>query len=74
MEIMIRKDIIDLFRVPVGKKLRLKDHNPAEADRPSSKTFGKDALKGAGEGILDQNLADLLRHKACSRGQPATRC
>ena len=25
---MIRKDIIDLFRVPAGKKLRLKDHNP----------------------------------------------
>jgi hypothetical protein len=29
--IMIRQDIIELFRVPPGKKIRLQDYNPGWA-------------------------------------------
>jgi PPK2 family polyphosphate:nucleotide phosphotransferase len=56
---MIRKDIIDLFRVPVGKKLRLKDHNPGWKQSEEFKDFGKDALKERAKQTLEQNLADL---------------
>ena len=54
---MIRKDIIDLFRVPVGKKVRLKDHNPGWKQSEEFEDFGKDALKERAKQILDQNLA-----------------
>ena len=56
---MIRKDIIDLFRVPVGKKLRLKDHNPGWKQSDEFKDFGKDALKEQAKRSLEQNLVDL---------------
>src|SRR6476620_3873887 len=56
---MIRKDIIDLFRVPPGKKLRLKDHNPGWKQSDEFKEFGKDALKQRAKETLEQNLADL---------------
>jgi PPK2 family polyphosphate:nucleotide phosphotransferase len=56
---MIRKDIIELFRVPVGKKLRLKDHNPGWKQTEEFKDFGKDALKERAKETLAQNLGDL---------------
>jgi PPK2 family polyphosphate:nucleotide phosphotransferase len=56
---MIRKDIIDLFRVPVGKKLRLKDHNPGWKQTEEFKDLGKDALKERAKESLEQNLKDL---------------
>jgi PPK2 family polyphosphate:nucleotide phosphotransferase len=56
---MFRKDIIDLFRVPVGKKLRLKDHNPGWKQTDELKDFGKDAIKDRAKQVLDQNLLDL---------------
>jgi PPK2 family polyphosphate:nucleotide phosphotransferase len=56
---MIRKEIIDLFRVPVGKKLRLKDHNPGWKQTEEFKEFGKDALKERAKESLEQNLKDL---------------
>jgi PPK2 family polyphosphate:nucleotide phosphotransferase len=56
---MIRKDIIDQFRVPVGKKLRLKDHNPGWKQSDEFEELGKDALKERAKESLDQNLADL---------------
>jgi hypothetical protein len=42
---MIRKEIIDLFRVPPGKKIRLKDYDPGwawtkEARRPERGRIG----------------------------------
>jgi PPK2 family polyphosphate:nucleotide phosphotransferase len=55
----IRKDIIDLFRVPAGKKVRLKDHNPGWKQSDEFKDFGKDALKDRAKEILEQNLKDL---------------
>jgi PPK2 family polyphosphate:nucleotide phosphotransferase len=56
---MIRKDIIDLFRVPVGQKLRLKDHNPGWKQTEEFKDMGKDALKERAKEVLEQNLANL---------------
>ena len=56
---MIRSDIIDLFRVPVGKKLRLKDHNPGWKQTTEFEDFGKEALKERAREVLDRNLAEL---------------
>jgi PPK2 family polyphosphate:nucleotide phosphotransferase len=56
---MIRKDIIDLFRVPAGKKVRLKDHNPGWKQTDEFEELGKDALKERAKQALEQNLADL---------------
>jgi PPK2 family polyphosphate:nucleotide phosphotransferase len=56
---MIRKDIIDLFRVPTGGKVRLKDYNPGWKQSVEFEDFGKDALKERAQQVLAQNLADL---------------
>ena len=56
---MIRKDIIDLFRVPAGETIRIKDYNPGWAQTEEMEELGKDALKERARQILDQNLADL---------------
>jgi PPK2 family polyphosphate:nucleotide phosphotransferase len=56
---MIRKDIIDLFRVPTDGKVRLKDHNPHWKQTPEFEELGKDALKERAQAILAQNLTDL---------------
>lgn len=58
---MIRKDIIDLFRVPAGAKTRIKDHNPGWAQTEEMEELGKDALKERARQTLDQNLADLAQ-------------
>ena len=58
---MIRKDIIDLFRVPAGETIRLKDYNPGWAQTEEMEELGKEALKERARKILDQNLADLTR-------------
>ena len=56
---MIRKDIIDLFRVSSSKKFRLKDHDPGWKQSDEFADFGKDALKERAQQVLTQNLADL---------------
>jgi PPK2 family polyphosphate:nucleotide phosphotransferase len=56
---VIRKDIIELFRVPAGKAVRLKDYNPGWAQTDEMEELGKEALKERARQILDQNLADL---------------
>ena len=56
---MIRKDIIELFHVPAGKKVRLKDYNPGWKQTEEFKDFGKEALKERAQQVLDQNLAHL---------------
>ncbi|VTU01940.1 polyphosphate:amp phosphotransferase : Uncharacterized protein OS=Planctomyces limnophilus (strain ATCC 43296 / DSM 3776 / IFAM 1008 / 290) GN=Plim_0927 PE=4 SV=1: PPK2 [Gemmataceae bacterium] len=55
---MIRKDVIDLFRVAPGKKFRLKDHNPGWKQE-GFEDFGKDAVKERAEEVLARSLADL---------------
>ena len=70
---MIRKDIIDLFRVPAGETIRLKDHNPGWKQTEEMEELGKDALKERARKILDQNLADLdARPRTCSTPTTAT--
>jgi PPK2 family polyphosphate:nucleotide phosphotransferase len=56
---MIRKDVIDLFRVPAGKKVRLKDHDPGWKQSEEFEDLGKDALKERARQVLDQNLEQL---------------
>ncbi len=56
---MIRKDIIDLFRVPAGSKVRLRDYDSGWAQTEEMKDLGKDALKERARQVLDENLADL---------------
>src|SRR4029077_863626 len=56
---MIRKDIIDLFRVPSNGKVRLKDYNPGWKQSVEFEDFGKEALKERAQEVLTQNLADL---------------
>jgi PPK2 family polyphosphate:nucleotide phosphotransferase len=56
---VIRPDIIDLFRVPVGKKVRLKDYNPGWKQSAEFEDFGKDALKERAKEALERNLAEL---------------
>ena len=56
---MLRKDIIDLFRVPKNGKVRLKNFNPGWKQSEEFEDFGKDALKERAQHVLAQNLADL---------------
>jgi PPK2 family polyphosphate:nucleotide phosphotransferase len=56
---MIRQDIIDLFRLRPGKKVRLKDHDTGWAQTKELKELGKDVVKDRAREILDQNLQDL---------------
>ncbi|MBV8265541.1 MAG: polyphosphate kinase 2 family protein [Planctomycetaceae bacterium] len=58
---MNRKDIIDLFRVPAGATIRLKDYDPGWAQTEEMEELGKEALKERARQILDQNLADLTQ-------------
>jgi len=56
---MIRKDVMNLFCVPFGKKLKLKDHNPGWKQSAEFEDFGKDALKERAREVLTKSLADL---------------
>jgi PPK2 family polyphosphate:nucleotide phosphotransferase len=56
---VIREDIIKLFRVPAGKPVRLKDHNPGWAQTEEMEELGKDEIKERAQRTLDENLADL---------------
>jgi PPK2 family polyphosphate:nucleotide phosphotransferase len=56
---MIAQDILDLFRLKPGKKVRLKDHDTGWAQTKELKEFGKDAVKERTKVVLDKNLEDL---------------
>jgi PPK2 family polyphosphate:nucleotide phosphotransferase len=56
---MIRKDIIELFRVPPRKRIRLRDYNPGWAQTKEMKELGKDDIKERARVILEKNLEDL---------------
>lgn len=58
---MIRKDILDLFRVPPGETVRLKDYNPGWTQTDEMEELGKETIKERARQILDQNLEDLSR-------------
>jgi PPK2 family polyphosphate:nucleotide phosphotransferase len=52
------KDIIDRFRVKPGKKIRLKDFDPAWVDK-EYRDLGKDALKAKAKHFLEENTRRL---------------
>jgi PPK2 family polyphosphate:nucleotide phosphotransferase len=56
---MIRSDIIELFRVPPGKKIRLRDYDTGWAQTNEMKELGKDVVKARAKAILEKNLEDL---------------
>lgn len=56
---MIRQDIIELFRVPTGKKIRLRDYDTGWAQTKEMKALGKDTIKARAKAILEKNLEDL---------------
>jgi PPK2 family polyphosphate:nucleotide phosphotransferase len=56
---MIQQDILDLFRLQPGKKVRLKDHDTGWAQTKELKELGKDVVKDRAREILDKNLEDL---------------
>ena len=58
---MIQQDILDLFRLQPGKKVRLKDHDTGWAQTKELKELGKDAVKERSKEILDKNLEDLAK-------------
>jgi PPK2 family polyphosphate:nucleotide phosphotransferase len=56
---MIRKEVIEHFRVPLGKKVRFRDHDSGWAQTKELQELGKDAVKQRAKEILEENLADL---------------
>jgi len=58
---VIRKDIIDLFRVSPGHSVRLKDYDSGWAQTEEMKDLGKDALKERAREVLEENHANLAQ-------------
>jgi PPK2 family polyphosphate:nucleotide phosphotransferase len=56
---MIRKEIIKLFRVPPGTRIRLRDYDTGWAQTKELKELGKEVVKDRARAILEQNLEDL---------------
>jgi len=51
--------ILDQLRVPPGKKVKLKDYDPGWALTKELKQFGKDAVKGRAQELLDLSRKEL---------------
>ena len=58
-QVMIREDIIDLFRVPTNGKVRAQGLQPGVETVGEFENLGKDAIKERAKEVLAQNLADL---------------
>ena len=56
---VIRQELMERFRVPPGKKVRLEDHDPGWAQTKELRELGKDAVKERAQEILADHLADL---------------
>jgi PPK2 family polyphosphate:nucleotide phosphotransferase len=56
---MLDKEIIELCRVPTGRKVRLKKYDPAWLPRGELKELGKDGLKDMTKEFLRANLEEL---------------
>ena len=56
---MIRQDILDLFRVPPGKKVGLKDYHTGWDQTDELQELGKDMVKQRAEEVLRTNLDEL---------------
>jgi PPK2 family polyphosphate:nucleotide phosphotransferase len=56
---MIGQDILDLFRVPAGKKVRLKDYHTGWDQTDELQELGKATVKERAEEVLNRNLEEL---------------
>src|SRR5262245_22044893 len=56
---MLQEEIVDLMRVPPGKKIRLKDYETGWAQTKELKAFGKEAVKERSKLVLEKNLEEL---------------
>jgi PPK2 family polyphosphate:nucleotide phosphotransferase len=56
---MIVPEIVDLFRVPPGKKVRLKDYDPGWAQTAELKELGKNEVKGHAKVVLEESLKQM---------------
>jgi len=56
---MIRQEILDLFRVPPGKKVKLKDYHTGWGQTEDFQELGKAAVKERAEEILQLNREEL---------------
>ncbi|MSR54784.1 MAG: polyphosphate kinase 2 family protein [Gemmataceae bacterium] len=56
---MLDSDVIDLFRVPAGKKFKLKDHDPEWAGTDEMMELGQGELKERAQAILLENRQHL---------------
>lgn len=56
---MIRRDILDLFRLKPGKKVRLADHDTGWAQTKELKELGKEVVRQRAREILNKNLEEL---------------
>jgi PPK2 family polyphosphate:nucleotide phosphotransferase len=56
---MIKKSILDIFRIEPGSKVRMKDHDTGWAQTKELKEFGKAAMKERSKEILQESLATL---------------
>lgn len=56
---MISHEIIDLFRVPPGKKIKLKNYDPGWAQTADLKELGKAEVKERANALLQANIAEL---------------
>src|SRR4030095_3472637 len=57
--VMIQQDILDLFQLKPGKKVRLKDHDTGWAQTREFKELGEDVGEDPATDILDRTLQDL---------------
>ncbi len=56
---MLNKNVINLFRVPPDKKLKLKDYHTGWAQTDELEALGKDAVKERTQMILAENIKHL---------------
>ena len=70
---MIRKDIVEHFRVPAGKAVRLKDYNPGWAQTEEMQELGKDALKERPDRPSNRTWRTWPRPRTCSTPTTGTR-
>lgn len=56
---MIRQEILDLFRVPAGKKVKLEKYHTGWDQTDEMSELGKNAVRERAHEVLEQNLKDL---------------
>jgi PPK2 family polyphosphate:nucleotide phosphotransferase len=61
---MLKRKILEHFRIEPGERFRLKDYNPAKTNEKALKALGKDELKERAQEVLQKNLQELHEAQA----------